>query len=68
MISLDGYIFQPDIIIFQFRDKLKKLRELTDYQGRCKKLRERLEQTTMDHMQKTGSVTVKEFIILSHIK
>ena len=40
----------------QFHDKFKKLRELTDYQGRCKKLRERLEQTTMDHLHKTGLV------------
>jgi hypothetical protein len=40
----------------KFRDKLKKLRELSDYQGRCKKLRERLEQTTSEHLQKTGEL------------
>lgn len=40
----------------KFHDKFKKLRELTDYQGRCKKLRERLEQTTMDHLHKTGEI------------
>ena len=42
--------------LLQFRDKLKKLRELSDYQGRCKKLRERLEQTSSEHLQKTGCV------------
>jgi hypothetical protein len=40
----------------KYRDKLKKLRELSDYQGRCKKLRERLEQTASDHLQKTGEL------------
>ena len=52
-------------ISLQFRDKLKKLRDLTDNQGRCKKLRERLEQTTLDHIQKTGLVLITPPNVLS---
>ena len=49
-------MFKCDPLPLQYRDKFKKLRDLTDYQGRCRKLRERLENVTMDLHQKTGYV------------
>jgi son of sevenless-like protein len=40
----------------KFHEKFKKLRELADHQGRCKKLREKLEKTTWAHVHKTGEI------------
>ena len=46
---------------FSFMKSFKKLRKLVDYQGRCKKLREKLEKTTQAHMHKTGCAKSASF-------